>query len=364
MSEKTLISKILIVGGGMTGSVTASLIKHEAFVNIEIWEKMNQIGGRYQTYRSSSIPTCSVDCGAQYVNVSLELVRSQARFYDELLEKSLLVPLGPKVENFRKLSESKTIFVAPGGTDSLVHHFLDKADCEVHLNHNVEEINLLEDKKLWEVKSSSGEVKEFDVVILTIPVPEVLKLSGNFLSLSQDDDIKVAMEQVKYAPRFAIALLYNGPVPYLEELPAPMKFFDDDKMLHFMSIDNQKRVKKSDVPAVIIQSTSTFATSCADKSEDEIKSLMMEHIKYLMPDLPEPVDVKLFQWTYSKLIEPYIDTPGCIVLNSHPCFLSGGDSYTESSFNGCITSSLKIVEELLKHVNFIKGRRRNSRRTS
>ncbi|CAL1295384.1 unnamed protein product [Larinioides sclopetarius] len=239
--EKNIATNILIVGGGITGSVAASLIKNEAVVNIEIWERMDQIGGRYQTYRSSSTPKCSVDCGAQYVSVSLEFIRSQAKFYDELLEKELLMPLGQKIENFRKLSETKTLFVAPGGTDSLVGHFLKKADCSVHLQHEVTEINLKEEERTWEVKATNGIVKSFDVVILTIPVPEVLKLGGNFLGISQDDDVKVAMEQVKYLPRIAVALIYDEPVKYLEDLPTTMKYFPDDDILHFMSVDNKKR---------------------------------------------------------------------------------------------------------------------------
>ncbi|GIZ01944.1 renalase, partial [Caerostris extrusa] len=161
----------------------SSLIKNEAFVEIELWERLDQIGGRYQTYRTPGTPDCSIDIGAQYVTLSLELMRSQAKFYDELLEKQLLVPLGQKIENFRRLSETKTTFVAPGGTDSLVSHFLSKADCQVFLEHDVTEINLKENEQVWEVIASNGKVKEFDVVILTIPIPEVLKLEGNFQNI-------------------------------------------------------------------------------------------------------------------------------------------------------------------------------------
>ncbi|KAF8769829.1 Renalase like protein [Argiope bruennichi] len=304
--EKNIATKILIVGGGLTGSVAASLIKNEAVVNIEIWERMDQIGGRYQTYRSSTTPKCSIDCGAQYVSVSLDFIRSQAKFYDELLEKEILVPLGQKIENFRKLSETKTVFVAPGGTDSLVAHFLQKADCSVHLQHEVTEINLKEEEKAWEVKATNGIVRTFDVVILTIPVPEVLNLKGNFLSIKQSKE----------------------------------------------------------VPGIILQSTTSFAEKYSDLNDDEIKHLMLEHIKCLLPELPDPAFVKLFHWTYSMLIEPYVDTPGCVVINDYPCLISGGDSYTESTFNGCITSAVIIVEELLKRVKFLKGHHQGRRRSS
>ena len=42
--EKCIVSKILIVGCGLTGSVTASLIKHEAAADVSIWEKEDHIG--------------------------------------------------------------------------------------------------------------------------------------------------------------------------------------------------------------------------------------------------------------------------------------------------------------------------------
>lgn len=42
--EKSIVSKILIVGCGLTGSVTSSLIKHEAAADVSIWEKEDHIG--------------------------------------------------------------------------------------------------------------------------------------------------------------------------------------------------------------------------------------------------------------------------------------------------------------------------------
>lgn len=52
-------------------------------------------------------------------------------------------------------------------------------DAKVCLEHEVIEINLNNDKQ-WEVKAKNGTVKNFDAVILTIPVPEILKIEGNF----------------------------------------------------------------------------------------------------------------------------------------------------------------------------------------
>ncbi|XP_015910737.1 renalase isoform X1 [Parasteatoda tepidariorum] len=352
--DKKIFSKILIVGCGLTGSVTANLIQHEASADIEIWEKENYIGGRFHTFHNPSEPNCSADMGAQYVSATLEFIRSHARFYDELLDKDELVPLGQKIENFRKLSESKMNLVAPGGTSSLIRHFLDRADATVHLGYEVTEMNLKPDTSTWEIKASNGIVKEFNAVILTIPVPEVLKLTGNFQKLNQDDDIRMAMEQVKYSSRYAVTLMYNQSQNVLEELPWSMKYFPDDDIIAFIALDNRKRGQPNELPALVMHTTVKFFHKYSDSSEDEIKDLVLKQLKCLVNNVPEPSHVECIKWDNAQVIDAYIDNPGCVVLNAHPCLICGGDSFTESNFNGCITSALRIVEELLKGVTISK----------
>ncbi|XP_042908391.1 renalase isoform X2 [Parasteatoda tepidariorum] len=296
--DKKIFSKILIVGCGLTGSVTANLIQHEASADIEIWEKENYIGGRFHTFHNPSEPNCSADMGAQYVSATLEFIRSHARFYDELLDKDELVPLGQKIENFRKLSESKMNLVAPGGTSSLIRHFLDRAD--------------------------------------------------------QDDDIRMAMEQVKYSSRYAVTLMYNQSQNVLEELPWSMKYFPDDDIIAFIALDNRKRGQPNELPALVMHTTVKFFHKYSDSSEDEIKDLVLKQLKCLVNNVPEPSHVECIKWDNAQVIDAYIDNPGCVVLNAHPCLICGGDSFTESNFNGCITSALRIVEELLKGVTISK----------
>lgn len=357
--EKSIISKILIVGGGLTGSVTASLIRHEAAADISIWEKEDHIGGRFATFHNPHEPKCTVDLGAQYISATLEFIRSHARFYDELLEKDLLVPLGQKIENFRKLSESKMNFVASDGLESLVHHFLNKADAKVSLEHEVTEINLKDNSKQWEVKAKNGTVQDFDAVILTIPVPEILKIGGNFFNNNQDDDIKMSMEQVKFSSRYAIGFMYNEYIKTIEDFSWSIKYFPDDSIICFASVDNRKRGRANDPPSILIHTTIKYTLANLDKPEEEIQNEVLNHFKCLVPELPEPSYMKCVKWVHSQVSEPYVDNPGCIVLNEHPCLICGGDSFTESNFNGCTTSALRVVEELLKHITIAKSQKKS-----
>jgi predicted NAD/FAD-dependent oxidoreductase len=64
--------RLLIVGAGLTASVTSALIKQHLpneSVEVHIWEKSRGIGGRMNTTRSPD-GQASVDLGAQYITKS------------------------------------------------------------------------------------------------------------------------------------------------------------------------------------------------------------------------------------------------------------------------------------------------------
>ena len=77
--------RLLIVGAGLTGSVTASLLRRKFpkdALNITFWEKSRGAGGRMNTNRSASDSRCTVDLGAQYVTATPDYYRSHERYTD------------------------------------------------------------------------------------------------------------------------------------------------------------------------------------------------------------------------------------------------------------------------------------------
>ena len=59
--------RMLIVGAGLTASVTSAFIKqHLPNIEVNIWEKSRGIGGRMNTNRSPD-GLATVDLGAQYI---------------------------------------------------------------------------------------------------------------------------------------------------------------------------------------------------------------------------------------------------------------------------------------------------------
>jgi len=62
--------ELLVVGAGITGSLTAALLARrcqELAVGLTVWDKARGAGGRMSTHRLPADPSMHVDMGAQYI---------------------------------------------------------------------------------------------------------------------------------------------------------------------------------------------------------------------------------------------------------------------------------------------------------
>ena len=75
--EMAVPHRLLIVGAGLTGSVSAALLRRKfpkELLDITVWEKSREAGGRMNTNRfpGDSKGLSSVDLGAQYISATSE----------------------------------------------------------------------------------------------------------------------------------------------------------------------------------------------------------------------------------------------------------------------------------------------------
>ena len=81
--------RLLIVGGGLTGSTTAYLLRKmfaKDILAITVWEKSRGAGGRMNTYRSEINSLATVDLGAQYISVSsADYAQSHERYFNVIV---------------------------------------------------------------------------------------------------------------------------------------------------------------------------------------------------------------------------------------------------------------------------------------
>ncbi|XP_062833552.1 renalase isoform X2 [Anolis carolinensis] len=337
------MARVLIVGAGLTGSVCAALLRAEfppeRLSRIALWDKARGAGGRMATSRGERDPRCTADLGAQYLTLGDPKHRS---FYEDLLTHGILKPLTALVEGM-VMKKGTENFVTPQGISSIVKHYLKKSGADIFYDHQVTQLYLRDGK--WEVCVNTGSSVQFDVVILTMPVPQILQLQGDIGNLINKSQ-RQQLESVSYSSRYALGLFYEAGTQI--DVPWAAQYISNNPCIRFISIDNKKRnIESPDIgPSIVVHTSTSFGTEYLECNKEKVQQLILNELRKIMPDLPEPASTKCQRWRYSQVTTAFPGSPGQITLHTKPFLICGGDGFVHSNFDGCIDSAMTIVEAL------------------
>lgn len=225
----------------------------------------------------------------------------------------------------------------------------------------------------------SGAKEEFDVVILTLPAPQVLQLVGDVPSLlSSQPELRDGFRAVTFSSRYAMALYFNSGDGQHE--PWAAKYIDDHPIFRYIAIDNRKRNRPERPPAAVLHTNIKYGAENVEKTLIEMEPVLLEEYNKLFQGWPKPAAVKCQKWRYSQVIEgpqyfliyyvhdlshlcrgdypitnvshsqvtsPFPGKLGCATLLKEPLLISGGDSFTGSGFDNCLTSAKSLAQEVL-----------------
>ncbi|XP_039559647.1 renalase isoform X5 [Passer montanus] len=233
------MARVLVVGAGLTGAAGAALLRGAPRGQVAVWDKARGAGGRMSTTRTDR---GSADLGAQFVTCEPELAGPRLSFYEELVTHGILQPLTAPVEGM-VVREGSRNYVAPQGISSVVKYYLEQSGAEVSYEQHVTHISLRDGR--WEVSRKAGPPEHFDVVILTMPVPQILQLQGDIVNKSPDIG-----------------------------------------------------------PSVVVHTTVTFGSQHLDSDPAEVQQIILSHLKKIVPSLPKPSSIKCHRWRYSQVAPP------------------------------------------------------------
>ncbi|XP_027451141.2 renalase isoform X2 [Zalophus californianus] len=341
------MARVLIVGAGLTGSLCAALIRKELPrpVHLAVWDEAGDSGGRMTTARSPCNPESTVDLGAQYITCTPHYAQQHQSFYVDLLALGILKPLTSPIEGM-VMKEGDCNFVAPQGVSSIIKHYLDESGADVYFRHCVTQINLRNDK--WEVSKDEGPPELFDIVVLTMPVPQILQLQGDVANLISKCQ-RQQLESVSYSSRYALGLFYEAGTKI--DVPWAGQYITSNPCIRFISIDNKKRnigcvlvflitPESSEIgPSLVVHTTVPFGVTHLEHSTEAVQELIFQHLEDILPGLPRPVATKCQKWRHSQVTNAAINSHGQLTLHLKPFLVCGGDAFTQSSFDGCVTSA-------------------------
>ncbi|XP_063077429.1 renalase isoform X2 [Engraulis encrasicolus] len=335
------MSRVLIVGAGLTGSVCACLLRRELpnKCKIVVWDKSRGAGGRMSTSRSPTDSACTVDLGAQYITATPYYAKIHHSFYEELLAQGILRPLTSSVEGMMSREDGLKNYVTPKGVSSIVKHYLKESGAEVLFDRHV--THVYRRGASWEVWRKDGEPEHFDAVVLTMPVPQILQLQGDVGSLMASPQ-REQLEAVSYSSRYALGLFF-APQTNIAA-PWAAKYVSDSPCIRFIAVDDRKRNTESSEygPSMVVHTSVPFGIQHLEEEKERVQPLIMDELQRLMPDLPQPASIKCQKWRYSQVTQSVADCPGQMTLLGQPLLVCGGDAFTHSNFDGCIESALQV----------------------
>ncbi|XP_056351504.1 renalase-like isoform X1 [Oenanthe melanoleuca] len=337
------MARVLVVGAGLTGAAGAALLRGAPRGQVAVWDKARGAGGRMSTTRAGR---GSADLGAQFVTCEPELAGPRLSFYEELVSHGVLKALTAPVEGM-VVREGSQNYVAPQGISSVVKYYLEQSGAEVSYEQQVTDISLRDGR--WEVSRKSGPPEQFDVVILTMPVPQILQLQGDIVDIINGSQ-KQQLESVSYSSRYALGLFYEAGAGIA--VPWAARYISDNPCVRFISVDNKKRnIESPEVgPSVVVHTTVTFGSQHLDSDPAEVQQIILSHLQSILPSLPEPSSIKCQRWRYSQVTRAVPNCPGQMILHTQPLLICGGDAFTRSNFDGCIESAMSLAEAVKPHL--------------
>ena len=345
--------KLLLVGGGATGGIVAHLLnKSNSMANVvlSVWEKSRGVGGRMSTHRFEG--NAMADMGAQYITVPWNSGKPSAALgtYNEavqdLLYSNILVPFNGVIEGeLSSRQDGNKNFVAPGGINSVVKHFMNNSKAQVCFNKRLISVDVSDNVCC---SAEDGTSERFDALVLTIPIPQVSTLQGNIATSLKKHEKQLS--EAEYSSRYAVAFIYKQEVLSLFTWSA--KYFQDD-VIRYVSCEPRKRGKANISTPVLVAHTSVpFGVHHLEDDKRAITKTVESHLSVLIPGLPPPVDSYCIRWRYSQVRQQVCGSEGCVMIHDNPLVVLTGDAFTHSNLEGAFkaaSATARLIEQKLSN---------------
>tara|TARA_B100000524_G_scaffold338377_1_gene229761 strand:+ start:1277 stop:2248 length:972 start_codon:yes stop_codon:yes gene_type:complete len=318
------MKNVLIIGSGITGSTIANLFENNLInISFKIFEKSNRPGGRMSTTISRKKTKNYADLGFKFITcqnynfIPLKYDMS----YPNLLKNQLI-----KTSNNINNDFGSVKYLSTNGFESLVKFFT--RNIEIDCNHKVESINFLDNNKI-EV-TGNFKTENFDYLISTIPIPQLLQLNGNFREKIKESQNYDLIKSVKYDSKLALGLLYDN----LNNKFYTEKF--ENKLIEWIYTEDNK---------VIIHTNSNWSNENFNNDKEIILEQIENDLFNIFPYLRNhvPSEKILKKWRYSQIIN---DTDNQIKFLQINNLIVCGDGIAGNGYENCVNSGYQTFKKL------------------
>lgn len=279
------MTKVAIIGAGLSGLSAATLLKNHA--EITIFEKSRGVGGRISTRRSDPY---FFDHGAQYFTAR---TREFQDFIQPLIEEGIIDNWNAryiKIDGNQVIEKNKSIdyerrYVGVPGMNKISKFLAKKFN--ILLNTRIVS---MESKKTWKLIAEDGQIyNDFDWVISTVPAPQALEV------IPEDVEFYHDIKAVNMRPCFALMLGFEKNLQL--EFEAAHIINSD---LSWVAINSDKP-GRSDKYTMVIHSSEEYAESnIVGDLEDIMQHMIAEASRTIGYDVSMADYKKVHLWKYAN----------------------------------------------------------------
>jgi renalase len=325
-------TQVLIIGAGLSGLMATHQL-NAAQISTLTLDKGVSVGGRLATRR---IQHGLADHGAQFFTVRTAEFQT---WVDQWMTQGLVSVWGYGWSDGslkRTASDGHPRYVVKDGMNTLAKELAQGKNIKT----DVEVAKVIYENNLWVVTDTHDQVYSAEVLVMTAPVPQSLKLlDKGHLALDPQD--KLALERIEYGPCLGGMFVVDGVV----NLPEPGAVQDFQKPVYWIA-DNQRKGISSQC-IITLHAEARYSRENYDAPESDVLAFLEEALKPYLGSNAQIVERQLKKWRYSV---PVITHPhDFIQAKGYPLFFAGDAFGGRGRVEGAFMSGFETGKAIVQH---------------
>lgn len=300
--------KTIIIGAGMAGLSAARTLTQQGH-EVTVLDKGRGVGGRMST---KTIENAKSDHGTQYFSV-------KTPEFQALISE---LQAGDIIAEWHLAQRDNVRYVGAKGMNTIPKKLASTLNVLVN-----EKVVLIENNS---VTTESGSVYEFDKLIITIPIPQVIELFQNSkIDFSEND--KMVFEMIEYQPCIAVMAILKEPTEIISG-----GIILENQSVAWIADNFQKGI--TETPTVTIHASSAYSAKRFNDDLQEVAKNMLSSInQYIKPE--NIVSIQTHRWKFSNATKRYSE-PFYQIENKN--IYLGGDGFGIGNVEGAFLSGYNL----------------------
>lgn len=305
--------KTIIIGAGMTGLSAARVLTQQGY-DVLVLDKGRGVGGRMST---RTIEQAKADHGAQYFS-------AKSPEFKVLIEE---LAVSNVVKEWQLEQRENIRYIGAKGMNSIPKKLAENLNVKVN-----EKVTTITGNTL---KTESGNTYDFDRLLITIPIPQVIELLQHSKITPTEND-RFVLSSIEYDPCIAVMAVLKQST----DIPSGGIILENQPVA-WIADNFQKGI--TPFPTVTLHASADYSKHHLEEDLKVVSKEMLTSVNQYIPT-DTLLSSQVHRWRYSLARKRY--KSAFYQLENRPVFLAG-DGFGIGNVEGAFLSGYKVAMAIL-----------------